>query len=99
MKYSIIQIYQGRIADEENDLTIMQLCNFCRVGPDLVIEMVNEGILEPKGISISTWRFSFSAVECVRKVIRFQRDLNVNLAGAALAIHLLDKIEELKSLS
>lgn len=98
MKYNIIQVYHGRIADEEEDLTLMELCRFCRVGPEFILELVNEGILNPSGRSTSSWRFPFSSVESVRKVVRFQRDLEVNLAGAALAIHLLDKIEELESL-
>ena len=98
MKYNIIKVYQGKITDEEDDLTLLQLCNMCRLSPEIIIEMVNEGILDPSGESISSWRFSFSTVENVCKVVRFQNDLNVNLAGAALALHLLEKIEQLEVL-
>ena len=98
MKYNIIKVYNGKITDEEDDLTLFQLCNLCRLSPEQIIEMVNEGILDPTGESIGNWRFSFSAVENVCKAIRFQNDLNVNLAGAALALHLLEKIEQLEAL-
>jgi chaperone modulatory protein CbpM len=98
MQYNIIKVYQGEITDEENDLTLLQLCNMTRLTPELIIEMVNEGILNPVGDGKKAWRFSFSTVENVCKVIRFQNDLNVNLAGAALALHLLDKIEQLEDL-
>jgi chaperone modulatory protein CbpM len=98
MKYNIIKVYHGQIADEENDLTLFELCNTCQLSPEVIVEMVNEGILDPLGDSARKWRFSFSTVENVRKVIRFQNDLKANLAGAALAIHLLERIEQLEAM-
>jgi chaperone modulatory protein CbpM len=96
MKYNIIQVCHGKILDDENDLSLIQLCNICNLTPELIIEMVNEGILDPTGVSKKVWRFSFTVVERVRKVQRLQNDFNVNLAGAALALHLLEKIEQLE---
>ena len=96
MKYNIIQVCHGKILDDENDLSLIQLCNICNLTPELIIEMVNEGILDPTGESKKVWRFSFTVVERVRKVQRLQNDFNVNLAGAALALHLLEKIEKLE---
>ena len=96
MKYNVIKVYQGLITEEENDLTLIQLCNICNLRPESIIEMVNEGILEPVGSAKKSWRFPFSTVENIHKVIRFQNDLEVNLAGAALALHLLDRIEQLE---
>jgi chaperone modulatory protein CbpM len=98
MKYNIIKVYHGQIAEEENDLTLFELCNTCRLSPELIVEMVNEGILDPAGDSARKWRFAFSEAENVRKAIRFQNDLNVNLAGAALALHLLERIEQLEAM-
>jgi chaperone modulatory protein CbpM len=60
--------------------------------------MVNEGILNPAGDSKKSWRFSFSSFENVCKVIRLQNDLNVNLAGVALTLHLLERIGQLEYL-
>jgi chaperone modulatory protein CbpM len=97
MKYNIVQIYYGCLTDEEQELSLMELCKQCRVSPEYIVDLVNEGILDYKGKSASAWRFPFSTVENVRKVLRFQRDLNINLAGAALALHLLEKIEKLES--
>jgi len=98
MEYNIIKVHQGNIADEEISLTLMQLCNTCQVRPEFVIEMVDFGILEPEGEKRTAWRFSYDAVENAKKVMRFQRDLDINLAGAALALELLDRIEKLETL-
>ncbi len=42
------------------------------------------------------WRFSGSALQRARTAMRLQRDLGINLAGVALAMDLLDEIEELR---
>jgi chaperone modulatory protein CbpM len=98
MKYNIIQVCQGKILEDENDLSLIQLCDICNLTPELIIEMVNEGILDPNGESKRAWRFSFTIVERIRKVQRLQNDFNINLAGAALALHLLEKIEQLETI-
>ena len=98
MKYNIIKVHHGVIVGEESNLTLLQLCNMCRLSPELVLEMVDEGILEPEGEKRTAWRFSNEAVENAQKVARFRRDLNINLAGAALALELLSRIERLEAL-
>ena len=60
------------------------------------------GILEPSGDrpaveSAEDWEFHVSSVRRVRTVVHLQRDLGVNLAGAALALELLDQIAALKA--
>jgi hypothetical protein len=42
------------------------------------------------------WRFHIGSVRRVRMVRRLQRDLGVNLPGAALALELLDRIAKLE---
>ena len=98
MKYSIIHIHHGSIADEETKLSLLQFCNTCRLNPHLVIEMVNEGILEPDGERRLAWRFSHDDVENANKVLRLRRDLNITLAGAALTLELLGRIEQLEAM-
>jgi chaperone modulatory protein CbpM len=42
------------------------------------------------------WHFHISSVRRVRTTVHLQRDLGVNLPGAALALELLDRIAELQ---
>jgi chaperone modulatory protein CbpM len=60
--------------------------------------MVNEGVLTPEGYSPETWRFNAAAVKRIQVTLRLQSDLRVNLPGAALALDLLEELEELRSL-
>jgi len=97
VKYNIVRVHRGRIIDEQERVTLMQLSHICQLQPERIIEMADEGILEPDGMRIHGWRFPFSSIERIRKVIRLQHDLRINLAGVALTLHLLEKIAQLEA--
>jgi len=99
MKYNSIKVYEAQIVeDEDYYVTLIHVCNQCRTTPEMIIKMVNEGILNPTGKGKEEWRFSISSIDTVLTVQRLQNDLNVNLAGAALAIQLLEKVKKLEIL-
>ena len=87
----------GHIFDESTEITIVELCEVCSVEITVVEELVDEGILEPIGGVREKRRFPYSSVRRARTVVHLQRDLGLNLAGAALALELLDRIERLRS--
>ena len=78
-------------------LGITEICTLCRVNTEMVNEMVNEGLLIPEGSSPETWRFDAIAIKRIQVTLRLQHDLRVNLPGAALALDLLEELEELRS--
>lgn len=92
---------KGQIVDEETLISLEELCHHCTLQADIVIELVNQGILDPSGSrskvqDVTEWHFHISSVRRVRTTIHLQRDLGVNLPGAALALDLLDQIAELQ---
>lgn len=88
----------GMLLDEWCSLTLDELSQACRVRTEWIVELVEEGILEPQGREkTSTWSFAGSSLQRVRTVRRLQRDLGVNLAGAALALDLLDEVTRLRA--
>ena len=76
--------------------TLGELCHTCTVHAEIVVEMVSEGILEPEGEAPAQWRFSGSALRRLRTALRLQQDLQINLAGAALVLELLDELHDLR---
>jgi chaperone modulatory protein CbpM len=86
----------GQVLEDSYMVTLDELCRSCMVETETVTLLVGEGILEPKGVDIEQWQFSIGSLRRVKTVIHLQRDLGVNLAGAALALELLDQIAELK---
>lgn len=99
MPNEIVPVLRGTVLDEEGDFTLDQLCRICRQRAEAIITMVEEGVLDPEGEAPSTWRFPGTSVTHVRIVVRLQRDLGVNLAGAALVIELLDRLARLRARS
>jgi chaperone modulatory protein CbpM len=85
------------LLDERVRFTLVELCDVCRISADYVLEVVDEGILEPEGSEPAQWRFCASDLRRLQTALRLQRDLRVNLAGAALALHLLEELEALRA--
>jgi chaperone modulatory protein CbpM len=90
------RIIKGQLLEDSDLVTLDELCRSCMVETETVTLLVAEGILEPQGQSAERWRFGITSLRRVKTVIHLQRDLGVNLAGAALALDLLDQIAELK---
>ena len=97
MGKQVIDIFSGNIVEDEPRLTMRQLCDACAVRAEYIIELVDEGCIEPSGVEKSHWCFSGVSMQRVKKAKRLQQDLGLNLAGVALAIELFDEIERLRA--
>jgi len=96
------KILNGILIDEKTELTLVDLCYACSSAEEWVVELVEEGALEPSnlhsiGKQHAQWVFSADSLQKVRTAKRLQRDLNINLAGIALALNLLEQIETLET--
>jgi chaperone modulatory protein CbpM len=83
------------LIDEHTTFTLVELCRSCDVEAELIEALVEQGILEPSGRRGRHWCFPASSLRRTRITLHLKRDLGVNLAGAALALELLDRIDEL----
>jgi chaperone modulatory protein CbpM len=85
------------ILDDDFEFSLADLCRCSCVQAETIIEMVEEGMLTPTGVAPAEWRFTGTALERVVITLNLQHDLHVNLAGAALALDLLEEIKMLRS--
>ena len=87
----------GYILEEEASLTLAELCIACQAPAELMIRMIDYGVITPQeGNTSRKWRFHRSTLIRADKALRLKRDLGVNLAGTALALELLDEIDVLR---
>jgi len=86
----------GIILDERVELSLSELSRACSVSTEWIVELVGEGVLEPLGRQQEHWRFSGLCLQRARTAMRLQHDLEINLAGVALALDLMDEIEALR---
>ena len=90
-------LLEGQVIDDRTEITIVQLCRICSVETDLVERLVEEGIIEPSRREGGTLYFPRSSTRRTQVVLRLRSDLGVNMAGAALAVELLERIERLEA--
>ncbi|MDT8451690.1 MAG: chaperone modulator CbpM [Gammaproteobacteria bacterium] len=91
-------ILNGILIDEQTELSVDELSRMCSSSIEYIIELVEEGVLEPVTDHVpSQWRFPASSLQRARTASRLQHDLEINLAGVALALDLLDEIETLEA--
>jgi chaperone modulatory protein CbpM len=86
----------GEVFDESTEITLSQLCEVCSVEHTLIEQLVAEGVLDPLASSADEPLFRYTSVRVTLTAIRLQEDLGVNLPGAALALDLLERIEQLQ---
>jgi chaperone modulatory protein CbpM len=87
----------AEILDENLELSLTDLTQRYAVEVEIIIELVQEGVLEPQGPRPEEWRFRGPDLIRLRRAINLQRDLELNLPGIALALDLLDELEELRA--
>ena len=90
-------ILSGNIIEEEESLTLRQLCEACAVHAEYIIDLVNEGIIEPSGVQNAHWCFNGVSIRRVRTARHLQRDLGINLAGIAMVLEMMDEMDRLRS--
>lgn len=93
----LLTLLSGELLEEDIELTLGELCRACRLPAERVFELVDEGVVEPLGREPAQWRFQAVSIRRVRCVQRLESDLGVNVAGAALALDLLEELERLRA--
>lgn len=91
-----IAISQTILLDENTSCTLQEFSEFCNQSLDIIIEMIDEGLIVPSGSTRQQWRFGLREIKRAQSAQRLICDLQVNMAGAALALDLLDEITRLK---
>ncbi|MGH8614693.1 MAG: chaperone modulator CbpM [Gammaproteobacteria bacterium] len=61
------------------------------------MELLGKGLIEPTRPEPRQWRFAGRSLRRAGIALRLERNLGVNLAGAALALEPLDEIERLRA--
>lgn len=82
----------GPVLEEDLQLSLGELSQACCVEVEFIVDLVQEGVLEPVD---TQWRFTGTSLTRLRKAVNLHRDLGLNLAGIALVLDLLEEREQL----
>jgi chaperone modulatory protein CbpM len=83
-----------------SDTLVVDMQEFCQV-VDLpaafVIEIVEHGILEPQGQRPDDWVFDTYSLSVAKRAVKLHNDLELEWDGVALALNLLDELEQVRA--
>ena len=96
MTKELLKLLSGEIMEEDVEMTLAELCSAFEMTEAQVIELVEQGVVDPQGGQPAVWRFHGVSIRRIQRAQRLERDLGVNTAGAALALDLLDELEQLR---
>jgi DNA-binding transcriptional MerR regulator len=77
----------------EIQLSLRDLAVACGLSPTRVARLVRLGLVEPERGAPE--RFSSATAARLRRMLRLRADLGVNLAGAAIIVDLVERLERL----
>src|SRR5690625_3068399 len=77
------EVCTGVVLSDHPVLTLADLCRACGVHADWLMELVEEGLLEPRGSDPARWRFTGVSLRRVRIVRHLQRDRGVHVPRPA----------------
>lgn len=84
------------VVERSETVTLGQLCGSCGVHAEWVTLLVEHGVIEPVAVQERPWRFATTHLPRIHMARRLARDLDLNAAGIALALELMDEIHDLK---
>ncbi|MGI9228147.1 MAG: chaperone modulator CbpM [Gammaproteobacteria bacterium] len=77
--------------------TTYAICNSHELSQETINEMVSWGIASPCGIKTEKWLFTQNDFDRIGRALRFKDELDINIPGAALALDLLEEIQNLRN--
>jgi len=91
-EYLIIADYS-----QKTPLTFKELCDICQISSDFLNMLMEYDIIHPRESEQEEWLFDLTELKRIQRAMRLQRDLEVNLAGVAVMLDLLEELEELRA--
>jgi chaperone modulatory protein CbpM len=81
---------------QDTSLSLGELCEICNISPDILNDFIAYEIIHPKHPDRDQWMFDLAELKRVKRALRLQRELELNLTAVAVVLDLLDQIEELR---
>ncbi|MBV7480866.1 chaperone modulator CbpM [Pseudomonas sp. PDM31] len=78
-------------------LDLAEFCEATELSDVYVIEIVEHGILEPQGTLPKDWRFTDYELTLAKRAAKLRRDLELEWEGVALALDLLEEVQQLRA--
>ncbi|MFM0649595.1 chaperone modulator CbpM [Paraburkholderia bryophila] len=86
------------IVEEQVEFTLLELCRVSGASENQILEWIEQGAIEPKRADkVDGPYFDGTSLRRARKAQHLAQDLEINAAGIALVLDLLDEIGLLRA--
>ena len=79
------------------ELTLKEICEIADVPTEVLITIVEEGIIEPKGASPAEWSFDTYMLSIAKRASRVHRDFEIEWTGIPLYLDMIGQLEKLRT--
>lgn len=78
-------------------LTLEEVCAAVDLPTEVLIEIVEEGVLEPEGNKPEEWIFDATMLSMIKRATRLHRDFDIEWTSIPLLLDMLNEMEQLRS--
>ncbi|MDI1352529.1 MAG: chaperone modulator CbpM [bacterium] len=86
----------GVLIEETTTVSFIEVCQQYNIPESLLTEMIEHGLFSLPSTNTTHIALDQKALRRIESAIRLHRDLDVNLPGVALALDLLDEMEQMR---
>jgi chaperone modulatory protein CbpM len=89
-------LIMGVLIEESTSISFKEVCQRYNIPKELLIEMIEYGLFSNPSSDIDKNQLKQSDLRRMESAFRLHRDLEINLPGVALALDLLEEIEQIR---
>ncbi len=79
------------------ELTLEEICDICNVSTEIMIMMVEEGVIEPSGESPNEWCFDIKMLSLTKRASRLHRDFDIDWNAIPLYLDMINELTKLRA--
>lgn len=79
------------------ELSLNEVCEIAELPTEVLITIVEEGVLEPKGSSPEEWSFDCYMLIIAKRAARLHRDFDIEWTGIPLYLDMIEEMEKLRA--
>lgn len=95
-KGSDFTIIVADYSSSNEPLSFDEFIEITHLTPEDIYQYIDYDIIHPSGEEEERWLFDLNHIKRVQRAHRLQNDLEVNLAGVAVVLDLLDEMDQLR---
>ena len=79
------------------ELSLEEVCECAELPAEVLITIVEEGVIAPSGASPAEWRFDSTMLSIAKRAARLHRDFDIEWTGIPLYLDMIEELEKLRA--